>query len=158
MLFNSIDFAIFFPVVFMLYWLVAKQLTLRNGLILVASYTFYGWWDWRFLFLIAISTIVDFIVGQKIYQAENKSQRKYFAQNFVTFLQIKSYKIWGSPKRHQPSICDLFRISWSNQKNSLWHIFKESWCFWYDSLSANRFLFLFFIPSAFGLFLYIVYL
>ena len=77
MLFNSIDFAIFFPIVFVLYWLVAKQLTLRNSLILVASYTFYGWWDWRFLFLIAISTIVDFIVGQKIYQAENKSQRKY---------------------------------------------------------------------------------
>lgn len=77
MLFNSLDFAIFFPVVFVLYWLVAKQLTLRNSLILVASYTFYGWWDWRFLFLIAISTIVDFIVGQKIYKAKNKSQRKY---------------------------------------------------------------------------------
>ena len=77
MLFNSIDFAIFFPIVFILYWIVAKNLTIRNLLLLIASYIFYGWWDWRFLFLIAISTIVDFVVGQKIYQAENKSQKKF---------------------------------------------------------------------------------
>ena len=54
MLFNSLDFAIFFPVFFVLYWIVAKRLTLRNVLILGASYLFYGWWDWRFLFLIGL--------------------------------------------------------------------------------------------------------
>nr|WP_321229333.1 MBOAT family O-acyltransferase [uncultured Psychroserpens sp.] len=76
MLFNSLDFAIFFPIIFVLYWLVAKNLTLRNILILVASYVFYGWWDWRFLFLIAISTLVDFFVGKQIYNTENTTKRK----------------------------------------------------------------------------------
>ncbi|REG89320.1 MBOAT family O-acyltransferase [Winogradskyella sediminis] len=76
MLFNSLDFAIFFPIVFALYWLVARNLTLRNVLILVASYTFYGWWDWRFLFLIAVSTIVDFYVGKQMHKVEDKGKRK----------------------------------------------------------------------------------
>ena len=76
MLFNSLDFAIFFPVVFVLYWLVSQKLLLRNSLILVASYVFYGWWYWRFLFLIAISSFVDFYIGQKIYKTEGLKKRK----------------------------------------------------------------------------------
>ncbi len=49
MLFNSIEFAIFLPVVFILYWFVtSKALKLQNLLIVAASYLFYGWWDWRF--------------------------------------------------------------------------------------------------------------
>lgn len=78
MLFNSIDFAIFFPIFFVLYWLVAKKLTLRNVLILSGSYLFYGWWDWRFLFLIIFSSCVDFLIGQQIYKAENKKKKKGF--------------------------------------------------------------------------------
>ena len=69
MLFNSIDFALFFPIVFILYWMVAKKLQLRNALILVASYVFYGWWDWRFLLLIVISSAVDYVVGQQLSKA-----------------------------------------------------------------------------------------
>lgn len=76
MLFNTLDFAIFFPIVFFLYWIVAKNLTVRNVLILVASYTFYGWWDWRFLFLIAISTLVDFWVAKAMQKQENNRKRK----------------------------------------------------------------------------------
>lgn len=76
MLFNSIDFAIFFPVFFVLYWIVAKKLTLRNVLILGASYLFYGWWDWRFLFLIIFSSFVDFFVGKALGETEKKSKRK----------------------------------------------------------------------------------
>ncbi|WP_299223589.1 MBOAT family protein [uncultured Psychroserpens sp.] len=76
MLFNSIDFAIFFPIVFILYWLVSKNLFNRNVLILISSYFFYGWWDWRFLFLIAISSIVDFVVGDKLHKTSNPKQRK----------------------------------------------------------------------------------
>ncbi|MCB0434577.1 MAG: hypothetical protein KDD08_00675 [Mangrovimonas sp.] len=72
MLFNSIDFAIFFPIVFVLYWLVSKNLILRNVLILVSSYVFYGWWDWRFLFLIVISSLVDFIVGLMLSKTDKK--------------------------------------------------------------------------------------
>ena len=77
MFFNSIDFAIFFPIVFVLYWIFSKYLTARNALILVASYVFYGWWDWRFLFLIIISSIVDFYVGKTLYKTENKKKRKH---------------------------------------------------------------------------------
>jgi D-alanyl-lipoteichoic acid acyltransferase DltB (MBOAT superfamily) len=77
MLFNSIDFAIFLPIVFILYWFVTnKNLKLQNFLVVVASYVFYGWWDWRFLSLILFSTIVDFIVGQKLRNEENKIKRK----------------------------------------------------------------------------------
>ena len=67
MLFNSLDFAIFLPIVFLLYWFVAqKNLKLQNTLIVLASYIFYGWWDWRFLSLIIFSTVVDYLVGQKL--------------------------------------------------------------------------------------------
>ncbi len=78
MLFNSIDFAIFLPIFFVLYWIVAKKLTIRNILILSGSYVFYAWWDWRFLFLIIFSSIVDYFVGQKIYSAESKGLKKRF--------------------------------------------------------------------------------
>jgi len=77
MLFNSIDFAIFLPIVFILYWFVInKHLKLQNFLIVVASYIFYGWWDWRFLSLIIFSTIVDYSVGLALKKQENKTKRK----------------------------------------------------------------------------------
>ena len=79
MLFNSIDFAIFLPIVFFLYWFVTnKYLRLQNFLIVSASYFFYGWWDWRFLSLILFSTIVDYIVGRKLQNEENEKKRKCF--------------------------------------------------------------------------------
>ena len=77
MLFNSIDFAVFIPIVFGLYWfLFSKSLKLQNLLIVVASYVFYGWWDWRFLTLILFSTLVDFTVGIKLSQENVKSKRR----------------------------------------------------------------------------------
>ena len=77
MLFNSLDFAIFLPIVFLLYWfLVQKNLKLQNALIVLASYVFYGWWDWRFLSLIFISTAVDYLVGQKLRNEDHQSKRK----------------------------------------------------------------------------------
>lgn len=79
MLFNSIDFAIFLPIVFILYWFVTnKNLKLQNFLIVVASYVFYGWWDWRFLSLIIFSTVVDYSVGLKLKNEENKTKRNIF--------------------------------------------------------------------------------
>jgi len=79
MLFNSIDFAIFLPVVFTLYWLLRnKNLKLQNLLVVVSSYVFYGWWDWRFLSLIIFSTIVDYFVGNKLRNEENQTKRKLF--------------------------------------------------------------------------------
>ena len=77
MLFNTIDFAIFLPIVFILYWFVTnKSLKLQNLLIVVSSYVFYGWWDWRFLSLILFSTIVDYTVGQGLLKQENLTKRK----------------------------------------------------------------------------------
>jgi alginate O-acetyltransferase complex protein AlgI len=78
MLFNSIDFAVFLPIVFLLYWFVFKQhLKAQNALIVVASYVFYGWWDWRFLSLILFSTLVDYTVGRYLSKTEGVKQRKF---------------------------------------------------------------------------------
>jgi D-alanyl-lipoteichoic acid acyltransferase DltB (MBOAT superfamily) len=77
MLFNSIDFAVFLPIVFLLYWFVAnKNLKLQNALIVLASYVFYGWWDWRFLSLILFSTLVDYSIGRKLKSEKNRTKRK----------------------------------------------------------------------------------
>ncbi len=66
MLFNSIEFTVFLPVVFILYWLLLKGNTARNVFIVIASYVFYGWWDVRFLLLIALTTICSYISGMLI--------------------------------------------------------------------------------------------
>ncbi|WP_296382662.1 MBOAT family O-acyltransferase [Winogradskyella sp.] len=111
MLFNSIDFAIFFPIVFVIYWIVSGKLKIRNIVVLISSYIFYGWWDWRFLFLIAISTLVDFYVGKKLSITENKITRKkllfislavnlgflfYFKYtNFFIDTFVESFKLFG---------------------------------------------------------------
>lgn len=77
MLFNSIDFAIFLPIVFILYWFVFKnKLKSQNILVVSASYLFYSWWDWRFLSLIIFSTLVDFAVGLALSKEINKTKQK----------------------------------------------------------------------------------
>lgn len=77
MLFNSIDFAIFLPVVFILYWFVTQSnLKLQNLLIVLASYLFYGWWDWRFLSLIMFSSVVDYSISLFLKKEENLRKRK----------------------------------------------------------------------------------
>lgn len=77
MLFNSIDFAIFLPIVFGIYWFVGKiNLKIQNIVIVLASYLFYGWWDWRFLSLILFSTIVDFTIGQQLHKEKRLPRRK----------------------------------------------------------------------------------
>jgi alginate O-acetyltransferase complex protein AlgI len=77
MFFNSLDFAIFLPIVFILYWFVVhKNLKYQNTLIVVASYVFYGWWDWRFLSLIIFSTVVDYLIGQRLRSEDKQSKRK----------------------------------------------------------------------------------
>jgi D-alanyl-lipoteichoic acid acyltransferase DltB (MBOAT superfamily) len=76
MLFNSIEFAIFLPIVFLIYWFVLnKNLKIQNLLILSASYLFYGWWDWRFLSLIVFSSFIDYFVGLKLEKYEDRKTR-----------------------------------------------------------------------------------
>jgi len=77
MLFNSVDFALFIPIVFILYWFVFnKTIRLQNILVAVASYVFYAWWDWRFLSLIFVSTLVDYFVGVLLKNQQDKKKRK----------------------------------------------------------------------------------
>jgi D-alanyl-lipoteichoic acid acyltransferase DltB (MBOAT superfamily) len=117
MLFNSLDFAIFLPIVFFLYWFVFKKhLKAQNALIVVASYVFYGWWDWRFLSLIAFSTLVDFLVGLRLKNEERQSRRKallwisilvnlgflgffkyynFFLESFVDAFSLMGYQFKG---------------------------------------------------------------
>ena len=79
MLFNSISFALFLPVVFILYWFVtAKSLKWQNILLLVSSYFFYACWDYRFLFLLIFSTILDFYTGIKISESNNNTSKKFW--------------------------------------------------------------------------------
>ena len=78
MLFNSIEFAIFMPIVFTIFWLIPIQSRLRvqNILVTVASYIFYGWWDPRFLILILFSTVVDYTVGLQLGKTDAERKRK----------------------------------------------------------------------------------
>lgn len=67
MAFNSFAFAVFLPVVLGIYWLLRSRMRAQNTLLLVASYLFYGWWDWRFLSLLALSTVIDHLVATRIH-------------------------------------------------------------------------------------------
>lgn len=79
MLFNSINFAIFLPIVFILYWLVAnKSLKFQNFFLLIASYFFYACWDWRFLFLLIFSTLLDYFTGIKMSDSQNQITKKFW--------------------------------------------------------------------------------
>ncbi|MGK7957401.1 MAG: MBOAT family protein [Crocosphaera sp.] len=85
MLFNSVDFAIFLPIVFILYWLLHRRsLRLQNLLIVGASYFFYGQWDYRFLGLIIFSTLTDYLIGLKL----GKPQLKPTARKALLFISI----------------------------------------------------------------------
>lgn len=76
MLFNSLEFLVFLIVVFGIYWATVKSYKLQNLLLLVASYIFYGWWDWRFLFLIAGCSVVNFAGGLLIDKYRAKIVRR----------------------------------------------------------------------------------
>lgn len=114
MLFNSIEFAIFLPVIFLIYWFPLKRkLDLQNLFLLAASYFFYGWWDWRFLGLIILSSALDFYVGQRIYAETNLKTRKsllylsigfnlgmlgfFKYYNFFVASFVEAFTLFGAP-------------------------------------------------------------
>ena len=76
MLFDSLDFALFLPIVLTIYWLFHKSLKAQNIIIVCASYIFYGWWDWRFLWIILFTTLVDYLVGLKLAATKSPAKRK----------------------------------------------------------------------------------
>lgn len=79
MLFNSFDFGLFLVIVYLLYWTIgAKQRVFQNVLLLVASYVFYGLWDWRFLSLIFLSSIIDYYAAIGIDRSRKKLHKRLF--------------------------------------------------------------------------------
>ena len=79
MLFNSINFLFFLPIIFFLYWFVQKgKRSYQNILLLVASYFFYSCWDFRFLFLLIFSSLLDFFTGIKMEEAKNKKGKHFW--------------------------------------------------------------------------------
>jgi alginate O-acetyltransferase complex protein AlgI len=114
MLFNSISFAVFLPIVFVAYWLAKRNLRLQNFLLLLSSCYFYGSWDYRFLFLLLFSISLDYFTGIKMYEARNRYSKKFwfwlsvtvnlgflglfkyynfFQQSFADFLSIFGFKV-----------------------------------------------------------------
>jgi D-alanyl-lipoteichoic acid acyltransferase DltB (MBOAT superfamily) len=79
MFFNSLAFALFLPIVFLLYWFVFnKNKSTQNTLLIIASYYFYSCWDWRFLFLLIFSTFLDYYTGIMIEKAKTELGRKFW--------------------------------------------------------------------------------
>lgn len=77
MVFNSLAFALFLPTVFFVYWCIPRQyLRAQNTLVLLVSYIFYGWWDWRFLSLIFASSLLDFLCGYYLERTTTPAARK----------------------------------------------------------------------------------
>lgn len=102
MLFNSLEFAIFLPIVFLLYWFVfdyafkhsRHQLMLQNLFVVVVSYIFYGWWDWRFLFLIALTSFLSWGSGL-LMEKDGKYKKVFVVVNvFVNLLILGVFKYY----------------------------------------------------------------
>ncbi|MEM6468409.1 MAG: MBOAT family protein [Planctomycetota bacterium] len=88
MSFSSFEFAVFFLVVFTVYVGTSRQLRAQNLVLLIASYVFYGWWDWRFLGLIALSSIVDFVAGQAIHRSSGRQRALWLLFSLTTNLGL----------------------------------------------------------------------
>jgi len=119
MLFNSIDFFVFLPIVFTAYWYFTnKSLKLQNLLVLLASYVFYGWWDYRFLSLIILSTVVDYVVGLRIYHSILPKHRKSWL--FISI--IFNLGLLGFFKYY-----NFFINSWLNLLSSIGYATENVW-------------------------------
>ena len=111
MVFNSVQFLFFLPIVFLLYWLVFKPVKWQNVLIVVASYVFYGWWDWRFLGLIAFTSLCSYASGVMIEKHREKG-KIFSAANIVLNLLILGFFKYFN----------FFTDSFAQAMNSLgWH-------------------------------------
>jgi alginate O-acetyltransferase complex protein AlgI len=96
MLFNSFEFAVFLPLVFIAYWFVVnKSLNLQNLLILVSSYLFYGWWDWRFLLLLLASTLIDYTFGILLHNRQTKRKLVLWLSIFNNLAVLGFFKYFN---------------------------------------------------------------
>ena len=119
MLFNSIEFLLFLPIVFILYWFVFnKNLRVQNSVVLLSSYFFYGWWDYRFLSLIFLSTVVDYFIGLNIPKQSSEKKQKLLLWCSVLF----NLSVLGFFKYY-----NFFIDSWVDLFNSLGYKLKSIW-------------------------------
>jgi len=104
MLFNSLEFLVFLPIVFVLYWFVFQKREWQNLLIVIASYVFYGWWDWRFQFLIAFTSVcsyysgllIEYYRGRENEEGGMRRQRLVCASNLIlNFLILGVFKYYN---------------------------------------------------------------
>ena len=95
MVFNSVQFLVFLPIVFLLYWLVFKPVKWQNVLIVVASYVFYGWWDWRFLALIAFTSVCSYASGVMIEKHRDKGKIISAANIVINLLILGFFKYFN---------------------------------------------------------------
>jgi len=101
MQFNSIEFFFFLPITFLLYWFVSKQLKWQNFFLVIASYVFYGWWDWRFLLLMTLTTFSGYAGGLLVarYEGQRTQQKRITATviilNLVILGLFKYYNFFG---------------------------------------------------------------
>ena len=104
MLFNSIEYLIFLPIIFIIYWkFFNKSVKYQNHLLLLASYFFYGWWDYRFLSLIIISTVVDYVVGLKIHDSSQiKIKKRWLSLSILLNISLLGFFKY----------CNFFIDSW----------------------------------------------
>jgi len=118
MLFNSIEFLLFLPIVFVLYWFVFnKKLKYQNLLILISSYVFYGWWDYRFLSLILLSTIVDFFIGLSIPNQDLEKQKLLLWCSVLFNLSVLGFFKYYN----------FFVDSWIDLFSSFGYVIKSVW-------------------------------
>ena len=126
MLFNSFEFFVFLPVFFLLYWWVfdflikeAKhQLLFQNLLVVAASYLFYGWWDWRFLVLIAFTSLCSFLSGIAI----DKSSTKRFKTFWMSLNIVINLSILGVYKYYDFFVSSLANAFNINAETHLLHL------------------------------------
>ena len=94
MLFNSLEFAFFLPIVFLLYWFVFNSnLKWQNLFIVFVSYIFYGWWDWRFLLLIGFTSVCSFIAGQLIVRFRTENFESWSTMRFSPSWYVSAINI-----------------------------------------------------------------
>ena len=92
MLFNSLEFVVFFPIVFAVYWLARQNGKLQNAILVVASGVFYAWVDWRFIFLIAFTAMLTYITGRALLSSrQNRGRKGYIIVNIVINLAILGF-------------------------------------------------------------------
>jgi len=107
MLFNSIEFALFLPIVFALYWWLNKHLKWQNIFVVITSYIFYGWWDWRFLILIAFTSLCSW--GSGLLVEKSVKPKIWLTLNIVINLLILGFFKYFN--FFVGSFCDLFGIT-----------------------------------------------